>query len=999
MQIPALPDNEAARQAELDSYEVIGMAEQIDFDFLTRIASEICETKISLISLVNQGQQWFLSHHGLQTRETPRELAFCAHAILNPEQTMVVEDARQDSRFCENPLVTDKPHVVFYAGVPLVNSNGYPLGTLCAIDDRPHTLSAYQLETLQMLARQVMQLLELRRTARLQARTAQALENNMRFQQFVSSTSTAFVNTKLSCFDAAIDQMLSRLGQYFGVDRAYLFLFSEDLSSMSNTHEWCASGIAPQMARVQHLPTTALPWFMAQLQTGLVHVPVVQDLPDAAVAEKQEFISQSIQSLICVPIQSTEKCWGFIGFDAVHRSYCWNESEMAHLRLMANLVGELLLKLDYEQELIAAREAAEAASKAKSVFLANMSHEIRTPLNGVLGFTDLLKSTPLSVVQRQYVENAHVSGRLLLGIISDILDFSKIEAGMLTLELMPADMSELLQSSVDIIKYAADEKGLDILLNLAHSLPRRAWVDPVRLKQILTNLLSNAVKFTRAGEVELQVGYTPLSPDEGEWQIAIRDTGIGISEAQRSHLFKAFSQADNSTTRRFGGTGLGLMISEMIARQMGSTIRLESQAGQGSTFSMVLKTRVEQGDALDVSLLQPLQRCLVLDDNARQREVLVRMLGDWHIACDTAENGRQALAQLEQDSAYDFLICDYHMPHPDGLETLQQLRQRFSPQQLPVIFLHAASDPPEIYTRSQALGVFCRLTKPLKPQTLFDCLSQLANPQRASEMPSSAHPPALRPLGADDITVIVAEDNLMNRVMLKALLSALLPDARLMEAESGQEVLTIYHQASPDLILMDVQMPELDGVEVTRQLRDLEQVAGLKRTPIIALTASALQQEQEQCLAAGMDAFLTKPIDTEQLRQTLAHFLDAASTPSEPVHFDLPRLQKRLSRRQRLIDELISLALKELPQMMQHLAELLVLQDAVSLHRQAHQLKGLALNLDLTALAALAGELEAQAVGAEDWVSLAVLNDALQQEWQIVQSVLQDYIRQRPTFA
>ncbi|MBF2052249.1 MAG: response regulator [Candidatus Sericytochromatia bacterium] len=1247
MQIPALPVNETERQAELDAYEVIGLAEQADFDFLTRMASEICGTPIALVSLINQNKQWFLSRQGLETRETDRELAFCAHAILKPEQPLVVEDARQDPRFCQNPLVTDDPNVIFYAGVPLVNPNGYPLGTLCVIDNQPRTLSAYQLESLQMLAQQVMQLLELRRKTLLQERTAGQLnktldllnqvqqmhrlgaweldietgktfwteevyrihdvsldfdhhqangiafyhpedqpriaetlqktiqtgepfdlvcrfvsatgqhkwvrangiknvspqgkavvlgafqditerkqreqeleyhrsilkalfdllplgialndaetgafidvnqklleplgyskeeflqlsywditpeeyaaaeahrleelgdtglygpfekeyirkdgsrypvllqgvlitdpngkqliwsvvediserktveaqrQKDLRFQQMLSALSMRFVKTSATEFDASIEQMLTWFGQHFEVDRAYLFLFSEDLQQMSNTHEWCAEGIESQIDRIQNLSVDTLPWFMQQMQRhDYLHIPDVFALPEQAAAEKQEFMAQGIQSLITVPVKSSTRLLGFVGFDAVAQPYCWSESQIEHLKLLANLVSALLLKLAHEQELLKAKETAEAASKAKSEFLANMSHEIRTPLNGVIGFTELLKTTPLSATQQQYVDNAHTSGHTLLGIINDILDFSKIEAGMLALESIQTDMPNLLYSSVDIVKYAASQKGLEILLNLDPDLPRFAWVDPIRLKQVLANLLGNAVKFTPQGEVELRVTYLSLAEQEGQWQIAVRDTGIGIAEDQRHRLFQSFSQADSSTTRQFGGTGLGLVISQMIVKQMGGEIQLLSEPGQGSTFSFELQTKVQHGEPFNRSALRQIRRCLIIDDNANNRLILEHMLKGWGMVCDTADNGLTALNLLETTRPYDVILCDYHMPYLDGLETIRMMREKlcFPPNKPTIMLLHSALDSPELHAQCEALGVAFRLTKPVKQNELVDafCRMQLTEAQPEVKAPDHLVPVQSWVYG-DMLTILIAEDNLMNLILLKALLSERMPDAKLLEAETGPAALNILRGGQVDLVFMDLQMPEMDGVEVTRQLRYVEQSEGLKRTPVIALTASALQQEQDRCLAAGMDAFLTKPIDTEQLRQTLARFLMPAPGPAEPVHFDLPRLQKRLSQRQSLIDELIALALKELPQMMQHLSGILAQQDAVALYHQAHQLKGLALNLDLTALAALAADLETQACS-ENWSELRALCESLQQEFELVRGLLQNHL-------
>jgi PAS domain S-box-containing protein len=532
-----------------------------------------------------------------------------------------------------------------------------------------------------------------------------------------------------------------------------------------------------------------------------------------------------------------------------------------------------------EEKLIKAVAAAEAASTAKSEFVANMSHEIRTPLNGVIGFTDLLKSTQLSKVQEQYVKNANASGHTLLGIINDILDFSKIEAGMLELDINKTDMIELLGHSVDIIKYAASEKDLEVLLNIDANMPRFADIDKVRLKQIFSNLLANAVKFTVKGEVELKVEFEKRNDNYGRFRFSVRDTGIGITEEQQVRLFKPFSQADSSTTRRFGGTGLGLIISEMIAEKMGSTIEIESTPGKGTIFHFDIIAKTEQGQKIDTSALKGIKRCLIIDDNDDNRMILEHMMANWGIEIVSCKNGFCAAKMIETAEQFDVIICDYHMPQLDGLDTIKLIREKLhlSSKKQPIILLHSSSDSAELHKRCDELGVQYKLTKPVKSDELYNYLCSIKTPvSENQDIEKSASPFTKKETEINEaVTILVAEDNLFNMLLIKEVVSKMLPTARVIEAENGKEALGLWIIEQPDLILMDMQMPEMSGVEATIKIREQENEH--QHTPIIALTAGALQEEKDKCMEAGMDDFLTKPIEFEKLEKVIIKLLSKSN--------------------------------------------------------------------------------------------------------------------------
>jgi PAS domain S-box-containing protein len=528
-----------------------------------------------------------------------------------------------------------------------------------------------------------------------------------------------------------------------------------------------------------------------------------------------------------------------------------------------------------EEKLIKAVVAAQAASKAKSEFVANMSHEIRTPLNGVIGFTDLLKSTQLSKVQEQYVKSANASGHTLLGIINDILDFSKIEAGMLELDINKTDMIELLGHSIDIIKYAASEKKLEVLLNIDTHMPRFANIDKIRLKQIFSNLLANAVKFTEKGEVEFKVEFTEQNNNRGRFRFSVRDTGIGITEEQQTRLFKPFSQADSSTTRKFGGTGLGLIISEMIAEKMGSKIEIESIPGKGTIFHFDIVAKTEQLQKTDTSALKSIKRCLIIDDNNDNRTILEHMLGNWDIESVSCGNGLCATKMIETADQFDVIICDYHMPQLDGLETIKLIREKIDSTSKihPVILLHSSSDTAELHRRCDELGVQFRLTKPVKSDELYNFLCSIKTPDTINLSVKKTTLPFIKTRIElkQDATILIAEDNAFNMLLIKAIVSKIIPTAKVVEAENGKQALTLWESEQPDLILMDMQMPTMGGVEATIKIREQEHKN--QHTPIVALTAGALQEEKDKCLEAGMDDFLTKPIEFEKLEKVIIKLL------------------------------------------------------------------------------------------------------------------------------
>ncbi|MDD2475646.1 MAG: response regulator [Dysgonamonadaceae bacterium] len=1007
---------EEQRLKALREYNIIET--RIDFDYILESLAIICDVPLCTIVAAYEDDLIVIASTGIEIKKQHKRQGSCTNFTLKKNSFCEIDDIKNVEGIYDKTYLLENFDIRFYAGCPLVDPHGNSLGALNVYDDKPRALTDQQRYFIKRAAERIVMLfLQKRQEQRLlhfdnMFDKSKDIIGVIRYDGEIVKINPAF--SELIDFDEEEifgKNMLDFIHpEYYVESKELLNIVTRGKIVMnyilptvtkSNKIKWIEWTSTPE-------PTTGLIYFIGRnitaskeqsallenseakfraffenSQIGLIihdmqlkivsankHAAAIVGYPSEDVVgqsiakyipqNRKDYLNEYLTKLYEEKVVNS--VGHVIGKDGKERVWLYSavveEISSGNPLVLVNAV-DVTERYKIEEDLKVATKKAEEANRAKSEFIANMSHEIRTPLNGIIGFTDLVLKTPLDETQQQYLKIINQSGITLLNIVDQILDFSKIESRKIILVEEKVDLQTVAADACAMVSFASEKKGLELLLDCDEDLPRYIWVDEIRLKQVLVNLLSNAVKFTEEGEVKLTIKLEEeLSENEVVLHFMVCDTGVGIHPDKLNEIFKAFTQEDGSITKKYGGTGLGLTISNRLLELKDSRLMVESELGKGSCFSFVLKSNAEH-DSFDDELLKSIKRVLVVDDNDSNRQILKRMLELKNIKVDEADSGMSALLMLQKNAEYDVIIMDYHMPVMDGIETIRKIKNIIKGNlDQPIVMLYSSSDDEKLQSACDELEVHSRLVKPIKMQEMYHVLAKLKNENLKKTVEKSfdaTNEIEQNNKCVESFTFLIVEDNEINRYLTKILITQLCPNSTIVEAKDGVEAVELFFTTHPDIVLMDLQMPNMNGYEATQKIRSKEQG---EPTPIVALTAGNMSGEREKCLQAGMDDFMAKPIVKNDLSIMLAKWLKTNGRDEDKKDYkkdNIEHLNKKwfhqyVSGDSEFRGQLITLALSEIERSAKELQKGVLERDLKALNAAGHKLKGTSLAVGLTEL-------------------------------------------------